>query len=93
MQVTQYLLETLVHEGGKRLPGIIELCQKPVTYKVKLQDGKTVRRHITQIRKHSVDIQVTPESSAADQLPSNNTSNSEADSESDQSSLQPQPLQ
>ena len=62
---------------------------------MKLQDGKIVR-HITQIRKCSVDVQVTPESSAADlglpQLPSNNTSNPEADSESDQSSSQPQPL-
>ena len=63
---------------------------------MKLQDGKIVRHHITQIRKRSVEIQVTPESSAADlglpQLPSTNTSNPEADSESDQSSSQTQPL-
>ena len=50
----------------------------------------------SEIMKRSVDIQVMPESSAADpglpQFPSNNTSNPEADSESDQSSSQPQPL-
>lgn len=77
-------------DGVKWIPGTVELCQGPVTYKVKLQDGRIVHHHITQIRKHSVKIPVTPENSAADldlpQLPSTNASTPETNSESDRSS-------
>lgn len=80
-------------DGEKWLPGTVEFCQGPVTYKVKLQDGKIVCCHITQIRKHLVEIQET-QSSAADldlpQLP--NTPNPETTSEPEQPSLQAPPL-
>ena len=84
------------------IPGTVELCQGPVNYRIKLQDGKIVRRHITQIRKRSVEIQEAPEAPDLDlpQLPSTDTPNPNVDtpdpeptSEQDQSRTETQPLQ
>lgn len=88
-------------DGEKWLPGTVELCQGPVNYRIKLQDGKIVRRHITQIRKRSVEIQEALEAPDLDlpQLPSTDTPNPNVDtpdpeptSEQDQSPTETQPL-
>ena len=88
-------------DGEKWLSGTVKLCQGPVNYRIKLQDGKIVCRHITQIRKRSVEIQEALEAPDLDlpQLPSTDTPNPNVDtpdpeptSEHDRSPTETQPL-
>ena len=44
------------HHGDKWLPGVIEQKTGPVSYRVKLTNGKHRRRHQDQVRKRSVEV-------------------------------------
>ena len=44
------------HHGDKWLPGVIEQKTGPVSYRVKLTNGKTRRCHQDQVRKRSVEV-------------------------------------
>ena len=44
------------HHGDKWLPGVVQQKTGPVSYRVKLNNGKTRRCHQDQVRKRSVEI-------------------------------------
>ena len=47
------------HCGGSKvewLPGIIEAASGPLSYVIRLTDGRTVKRHVDHIRERHVDI-------------------------------------
>ena len=43
-------------QGEQWVPGVIQDCTGPVSFRVKLQDGRVRRRHLDQVRSRSVNV-------------------------------------